>query len=47
MRTGLLPGGDEYAACVEFMDENPPNVLLALGGAMLGLVKAAADGQVN
>jgi hypothetical protein len=43
----LLPGSDEYAACVEFMAENPPSVLLALGGATLGPVKAAADGQVN
>ena len=38
---GLLPGSDEYAACVEFMAENPPSVLLALGGATLGPLKAA------
>ena len=33
---GLLPGSDEYAACVELVAENPPSVLLAIGGAMLG-----------
>ena len=42
---GLLAGSDEYAACVEFMAENPPSVLLALGGATLGPVKAAPDSR--
>jgi hypothetical protein len=42
---GLLPGSDEYAACVEFMAENPPSVLLALGGATLGPLKAAPDSR--
>jgi hypothetical protein len=44
---GLLPGSDEYAACVEFMAENPPSVLFAIGGATLGPVKAAPDSQMN
>ena len=40
---GLLPGSDEYAACVQFVAENPPRVLLAIGGAMLNPVRAAPD----
>jgi hypothetical protein len=44
---GLFPGSDEYAACVKFMAENPPSVLLALDGATLGPVKAAPGSQVN
>jgi hypothetical protein len=39
---GLLSGS---AACVEFMAENPPSVLLALGGASLGPVRAAPDSR--
>jgi hypothetical protein len=42
---GRLPGSDEYAACVEFMVETPQSVLLALGGATLGPVKAAPDSR--
>jgi hypothetical protein len=44
---GLVPGSDEYAACVQFVAENPPSVLLALGGAMLGPLRAAPDSQMN
>jgi hypothetical protein len=33
---GLVPGSDKHVACVEFVAENPPSVLLAIGGAMLG-----------
>lgn len=44
---GLVPGSDEYAACVQFVAENPPTVLLALGGAMLGPLRAAPDSQMN
>jgi hypothetical protein len=44
---GLLRGSDEYAACVKFMTHNPPSVLLALGGATLGPVKAAPNSDVN
>jgi hypothetical protein len=40
---GLVPGGDEHAACVRFVAENPPDALLAIGGAMLGPLKAARD----
>jgi hypothetical protein len=40
---GLLPGSDEYAACVQFVAENPPSMLLAIGGAALGPVRAAPD----
>lgn len=40
---GRLPGSDEHAACVRFVEENPPSVLLALGGAMLEPVRAAPD----
>jgi hypothetical protein len=44
---GLSPGSDEYAACVQFVAKNPPSMLLAIGGAMLGPVRAAPDSQVN
>jgi hypothetical protein len=44
---GLVLGSDEHAACVEFVAENPPNVLLAIGGAMLGPFRAAPDRHVN
>jgi hypothetical protein len=44
---GLVPGSDEYAACVQFVAENPPTALLALGGAMLGPLRAAPDSHVN
>ena len=44
---GLVPGSDEHVACVEFVAENPPSVLLALGGAMLGPFRAAPDRHVN
>jgi hypothetical protein len=37
----LLPGSDEHAACVQFVAENPPSVLLAIGGGMLDPVTAA------
>ncbi len=44
---GLSAGSDEYAACVQFVAENPPSVLLALGGAMLGPFKAGPHRRVN
>jgi hypothetical protein len=44
---GLLPGTDEYAACVRFVADNAPSVLLAIGGAALGPVRAAPDSDVN
>jgi hypothetical protein len=44
---GLSAGSDEYAACVQFVAKNPPSVLLALGGAMLGPLKAAPHSRVN
>ena len=44
---GLVPGSDEYAACVQFVAENPPRVLLAIGGAMLEPVRAAPDRYEN
>jgi hypothetical protein len=44
---GLVPGSDEYAACVQFVTENSPTVLLALRGAMLGPFRAAPDTRVN
>jgi hypothetical protein len=44
---GLLPGSDAYAACVEFVTQNPPIALLAIGGATLGPLRAAPDSQVN
>jgi hypothetical protein len=44
---GLVLGSDEYAACVQFVAENPPTALLALGGATLGPFRAAPDSQVN
>ena len=40
---GLAPGSDEYAACTRFVAENSPEALLAMGGAMLGPLKAAPD----
>ena len=40
---GLLPGSDEYAACVQFVAENSPSVLLAIGGAMLEPIRAVPD----
>jgi hypothetical protein len=36
-------GSDEHAACVQFVAENPPTVLLAIGGGMLEPVTAAPD----
>jgi hypothetical protein len=44
---GLARGSDEHVACIEFVAENPPSVLLAIGGAMLEPVKAAPDCQLN
>jgi hypothetical protein len=44
---GLMPGSDEHVACVEFVAENPPSALLAIGGAMLGPLRAAPDRHVN
>jgi hypothetical protein len=44
---GLALGSDEHGACIEFVAENPPSVLLAIGGAMLEPVKAAPDRQLN
>ena len=44
-RDGLLPGTDEYAACVQFVAENPPTVLLAVGGAMLGPFQSSAGSR--
>ena len=44
---GVLPGTDEYAACVQFVAENPPSVLLAIGGAMLEPPRATPDSHVN
>jgi hypothetical protein len=44
---GLALGSDEHVACIEFVAENPPSVLLAIGGAMLEPVKAAPDRQLN
>ena len=44
---GLLPGTDEYAACVDFVADNPPSVLLAIGGARLEPRSAPPDRQVN
>ena len=44
---GLLPGSDEYAACVQFVAKNPPAALLAMGGATLGPLRAAPDNRVN
>ena len=41
---GLLPGSDEYAACVEFMAENPPSGVGARRGDA-GPVKAAPDSR--
>jgi hypothetical protein len=37
----LVLGSDEHAACVRFVAENPPSVLLAIGGGMLDPVTAA------
>jgi hypothetical protein len=44
---GLAPGSDEHVACVEFVADNPPSVLLAIGGGMLGPLRAAPDRDVN
>ena len=44
---GLAPGSDEHVACVEFVAENPPRVLLAIGGGMLGPLRPAPDRHVN
>lgn len=44
---GLVPGSDEHMACVEFVAENPPSMLLAIGGAMLQPITAAPDPDVN
>jgi type IV pilus biogenesis protein CpaD/CtpE len=43
----LVLASNEYAACVEFVAENAPSALLALGGAMLEPVRAAPDRRVN
>jgi hypothetical protein len=40
---GLVPGSDEYADCVQFVEENAPSALLAIGGAMLGALRPAPD----
>ena len=44
---GLAPGSGEHVACVEFVADNPPSVLLAIGGGMLGPLRAAPDRDVN
>jgi hypothetical protein len=44
---GLSPGSDEHSACVEFVAQNPPSVLLAIGGGMLGPLRPASDRELN
>ena len=44
---GMVPGSDQHVACIDFVAQNPPTVLLAIGGAMLGPLRAAPDRHVN